>query len=48
MIRERLPNNWLLLQNKEECYICEENKLMGKLVFDTFICSSCVEELGGE
>jgi hypothetical protein len=48
-IKEKLPNDWLMLAHKEECYTCENFSMFGKVVNDDlFLCSHCVEELGGE
>ena len=47
MIKERLANNWVILEFNKECYTCGNNNKIGKFIFDLFICSSCVEELGG-
>ena len=46
LIRERLPNNFVFLQHKEECEICEKERITGKILFVSFICSNCVESLG--
>ncbi len=49
MIKERLANNWVIFEYKQECYTCENTSKIGKILFgDLFICNNCVEELGGE
>lgn len=45
-IKEYLPNDWIMLRHKEECTICEKERMTGKILFDSFICSNCVESLG--
>lgn len=46
MIKERLANNWVILEFKQECYTCEKTSKIGKILFNMFICSNCVESLG--
>jgi hypothetical protein len=45
-IKEKLPNGWIFLQYREECTVCEKERITGKVLFDSFICSNCVERLG--
>jgi hypothetical protein len=45
-IKEKLINNWIILYDREVCDICDQEKMSGKILFDSFICSNCVERLG--